>query len=1199
MLLDLINLLNSAASDDPNVVIAAGQQLVMFTSGDSSPQFCVTLSSAVFSCEQTQLTDNGRFVGLIHLKNMITDGRVWRGLDQPDRELVKTHLLNYLASGQNTDENLNRVEQIPRIGPCTCSILCRLIKTEWMSSDWSDSVWGDLIKWCAWRSLRLSLRAISSFRLPARRRAFLTLIRRLLPRLVTIWSEVETSSKNSVIECSTRLTHLLYTCLTGPGIHPQSGPFLLDGELAWLMSTLLAHSFSLLSRLCLADTELGSVYCPKRLMRRLTKLILAAMLSASPDVRGEFVVFILSHSVGLLCSVSGHSSVSINNQENGGGCLDKKSAVWLLGLLYGLLCTPKAGYGPPLILSENGISELIKWLWTPFDSEYSSTPLGNNLGRLMIALIRTQFMLSDVEVTSLATDPESCLSTGGLCRSVELSTQEPSSVTSECVSALSIWDVDGQAQELAGMELQSLLGLQGADQQLPAVDPCRQLIELMWTLLIRQYGSETEAMFFYLIEELHASCSSAVQFEAIMRIVQLCLPYAGSNVEWITLTDNLLTNGLHFVSSRLPVSDEPANVRQACELIVLITRLLCLFVRYAMHCTSPDHSLDAQCDVVLSHLIGYLNANKTSAIQVGPKSYALCVRLGAAHSLAWLLAQPTFPSKSLTPYLNPLFNGLFTLIQDASECETRVYVLGVLCNLIETADLIGDPELATSMLGLLDQLWKLEDQGSALRAHVLDAVSILLSALNASEEVEDRLISFRSSLQAPVASLIRTSLEQVHNNGSGSEALFEPALRLWNSLVTGEGAMWSSAMGSLMSLLVGRQTNPDSGGDDGGASRTLSEPLLNRLDTSEQAQIFFSIARGSLVLAYKDGPQTLANFLQRWTEPFWSVILLESAPQPVASSTAAGSMNVHGLLNYLFSHAATVGDEDNQQDDESQCRLEELKLLTLWMSIYLDQMICAPGPSSSSLIAFQFPPSFAGLLLLAGRQCLTRAPIDAHEDICPKATQLGLGLLARLAVSPDRWLSLLQLIRCVHTSEDAPDQVNTILSSFADTKPFSLTNISQDELTRLLAYVLERWLARADSLTEAIDRRCFAVVSLMALRYCACDRSSDAAAAAATDPSSLDVLAVHDTVHAKWLEPVVNLCIQVLFDEDRVHSDAGSQLYSSHPSVLATRDGLKCRMRSEFAAWEDRVGGPYYADALFRCHVDPVLRSQLHSQLSD
>ncbi|TPP66767.1 hypothetical protein FGIG_03780 [Fasciola gigantica] len=238
-------------------------------------------------------------------------------------------------------------------------------------------------------------------------------------------------------------------------------------------------------------------------------------------------------------------------------------------------------------------------------------------------------------------------------------------------------------------------------------------------------------------------------------------------------------------------------------------------------------------------------------------------------------------------------------------------------------------------------------------------------------------------------------------------------------------------------------------------------------------------------------------------------------------------------------------------------------------------------------------PSLVGLLVLGARNALLRAPVDAHEDAYPRATELQLGLLARLAVRREYWpqyLCILNILCACQTGRH-----NSDVSSYpvvADWQEVDSTHIS-----RLVQLALERWIARIDSVSHFIDRRCYALASLHSLLYCTQTYQIQQVTSKQSE-EELEHWALQDTFHAHWLESVINVCLQVLFDEDRSVLQAPIEAHTMHPTSVATDEGLRQTMLTAFAAWQDNVGGEQFANLLLRCHVDRALVIQLHTQLN-
>lgn len=113
----------------------------------------------------------------------------------------------------------------------------------------------------------------------------------------------------------------------------------------------------------------------------------------------------------------------------------------------------------------------------------------------------------------------------------------------------------------------------------------------------------------------------------------------------------------------------------------------------------------------------------------------------------------------------------------------------------------------------------------SLRATILNMLSNLITSFFSYNEQNSEMVSFIKSIQHPLPSLIQTSLDSVQSNLSGFEALFEPSLRLWVSMVEGPGSIWSVQLAQLMPILVGTNSNQKS--------------LIERVDSAEEAEVFF------------------------------------------------------------------------------------------------------------------------------------------------------------------------------------------------------------------------------------------------------------------------------------------------------------------------------------------------------------------------
>ncbi|KAF8570311.1 hypothetical protein P879_08560 [Paragonimus westermani] len=507
----LVDLLNSAASADPTTVIAAGQQLISLTSNnEASNSAFATLVCVVFG--DSQLTLDGRFVGLIHLKNAMFDAHIWQNLHPSERALVRVRLLAYLASGQMPSIHLNTVEQLPRVGPCVAELVARLVRNEWLKDGWTDEFWDQLISWSAWASLRAALRAAASFRLPARRRAFLQLVRMLLPKVINLWKMVISTPE---VECCIRLSLLLHTCIVSVGGDPIHGPFLFADEYGSFASSIFEGILLSLNRLLECYQESNKSLGPARLLRRICKLMLVLFMSCSSAVRDQLVRSVLVHVVHLITSYP----LLIGGSKGS----DERSAKWLLALVYGIQSAVVPNCKSRFPLSEKGVDEIKTWMFTPVATGNGAELTSVHLSHMLFVLLQHWFPLSSNDKRCLATDPEGCLASGG-SSGIDGPSYSCFSATTHITSALAIWDVDSQTKELAKLDVPALLGFQGSEVQIHMFQPCRQLVELMVTLMVREFGNETQTLLFHVVTVGYVVDDPLSKFRLHYILVNNCIP---------------------------------------------------------------------------------------------------------------------------------------------------------------------------------------------------------------------------------------------------------------------------------------------------------------------------------------------------------------------------------------------------------------------------------------------------------------------------------------------------------------------------------------------------------------------------------------------------------------------------------------------------------------------------------------------------
>ncbi|VDQ05235.1 unnamed protein product [Trichobilharzia regenti] len=440
MTVDIVNLLNSAACGDPKVMLPASQQLTMLTEmKENYSEVCSAIAACVFSCDN-HLSADGRFIGLIHLKNIIIDCKVWPNVDISVKKELEGLLFELVAS---------------------------FVRNEWMKNDWSDSFWLRLVDWHAWSCLRSGLKAAGSFRLPWRRRAFNSLVKDLLPNIIESF-RIALGSPEINIDPGIKLARLLYSCFTlidySSCMSSENTDKLFKEALTVSIQS-LDLAFQDLSRK--GDSPLISVF-----RRRVSKLLFSVFLSASPEVRDGFVESVLEH---ILFFVSCPTGTEISFK-------DRRALKWLLAVTYNVLLSKSSEHRGHIPLTEEGKHKLELWMSQPCLS--NNGQVNNKLSYFVMSLFEHWFLLTPKEFQLLTSDPEACLASGGITNT---SASNEAEDVQEYVSLNSFWNVDCQTNELWRCNIQTLMGISDSSQHMLNAEPCRQLAELIFTVYSRFY----------------------------------------------------------------------------------------------------------------------------------------------------------------------------------------------------------------------------------------------------------------------------------------------------------------------------------------------------------------------------------------------------------------------------------------------------------------------------------------------------------------------------------------------------------------------------------------------------------------------------------------------------------------------------------------------------------------------------------------
>nr|CDS23841.1 Armadillo type fold [Echinococcus granulosus] len=814
--------------------------------------------------------------------------------------------------------------------------------------------------------------------------------------------------------------------------------------------------------------------------KRLAKLLHAVLFLIPSELRSSCAVSTLETIVSVVEDAS----------------LDRNTILWCLSLIFNLISATFRDSVPndrlakfPSIMAE-ARSQVLSWL----SSASIKVPQYNNAVCLLLSLMRSWMPLLLSEIEALSTDPESSYSRGG----------------AHCV------DDEGDGSAFFAESFWNLEPVSAIADFIPVnaeVPPnLRQLAESTFRLLAKHLSEHLEAILPPAIEELMAG--EAKMKEVGLRCAQFLLEITPG--QWCERVDALLT----MTATSLV---EP-----------LVTgRRMSLMVHRALIGSNSSEVIRQNCIATLLQLIQYLSA------QCSPKSFRIAIHLAAAYCLSWLLENPHFPPDSLSKApastLQQILNCLVNLAQEVEEVETQLLVLRYLQSIFENADV--ETQFGC-FINAVQQLWKIGEGTMALRASLVDLVATVMRALNA--DVTSAAVAWAaeqlacltvSSVLVPdLMRFIRLGCDGGGDSGNAGdvEVLGDACLRLWHSLVTGSGAVWLPPLESLMPLLIDSQCS----GGNGCETENSEQTLYARLETADQAQLFFGIATGCLRLAASSA------FLSTWTEAFWRPLLRETITANAMRADIVAAKFANSVI-------------DVPVEEKFDLLLEQLQLLTAW---------------SSQLIRFHvaFSPSVCYLLILHTRISLLQSPVEAHNDSAFKSNQLRLLLLAQLAASPEHWNFLLALLTTVETSVSTPhDFAQDCLH--LSTGYSSLVNGDTSGCQRCLDALLTRILDRADALSSRLHRRCFALASVYCLRH----------------------LTPSDRLYDEYLEPVISLCVQVLYELDDCPVTAVDATAWVAPPTVAPPEQLKASLRYLLGD----------TSAITTSHVDPALLSQFNKKL--
>ncbi|XP_012055952.1 PREDICTED: importin-11 [Atta cephalotes] len=147
----------------------------------------------------------------------------------------------------------------------------------------------------------------------------------------------------------------------------------------------------------------------------------------------------------------------------------------------------------------------------------------------------------------------------------------------------------------------------------------------------------------------------------------------------------------------------------------------------------------------------------------------LGVRLAASNALKQAIDDFQFDPEKFSPFLEPIFSLLFSLLKEVNECDTKMHVLSVLSFIIERVGNGIKPHVG-ALSSYLPELWQQSEIYNMLRCAIVSTLIHLEKALG-SESV---------NLEPLVVGVVALSVDV---NQEGHVYLLEDGLELWIALL--------------------------------------------------------------------------------------------------------------------------------------------------------------------------------------------------------------------------------------------------------------------------------------------------------------------------------------------------------------------------------------------------------------------------------
>ncbi|KAL3317206.1 hypothetical protein Ciccas_004142 [Cichlidogyrus casuarinus] len=573
------------------------------------------------------------------------------------------------------------------------------------------------------------------------------------------------------------------------------------------------------------------------------------------------------------------------------------------------------------------------------------------LRRYMCVLMETYMKLDQEKVLLYLESPEECLAAGGCM-----------TMSGEQFTADSFWYPDGANSSTviqnSDLTMPATASRSASVKLIPATTCC-QLAENQIVLFARNY--QICPLLIEMLEEAYSQSTVTealnLRREVVLRVLQMLikiLQYRAQHqsqsigeetskfdpAQVLRLFKNIALvlekeqiQGQEIIRSMANdriSTDESAALICYCRSLLLTSR----FVIYAPSITeqgvqaslSANPEMIQMCKATISRLqlVMKMPDNKVPI---------MAIRLCAARSINWICDHVMFPDAVLSEgnQIQSLMEDCMNLISVATQSETKMHLLKMICTLLDFIDPQNVNLVTESLLMLLQRLWELGDDAS-LRGAIIDTLASLIMQFKAGHERHELDDQFMDQIQEVVVQLIASAIFQ--------DEIFENVLNMWYNLFN----PWSLLLINTANLML------------------------------------MYIVNGRLVKT-----ETRLSFLSTYTEPFWGQIFKAWTPEYHADRSELEQNSWTSFFEELCRvYRPDLGQiMSDDSDEERRFLLANMTLLKDWVTVFLDQFVTTQKDDLVRQLCLLVPSLIGNIvLLIQNRKKSIAVKVRYHKQLC-------------------------------------------------------------------------------------------------------------------------------------------------------------------------------------------------------------------------